>query len=195
MDFSTTDEHTPLRQAVAAIAAQFGNDYYTRKAEAREFTSELWQALGMHGYLGINIPEAYGGGGAGPVEVAIVCEETAAQGCPLLLLLVSSAICGEVISAYGTAHQRARWLPRLAAGAGKIVFAITEPDAGSNTHRLSTTAVRDGEDYLLRGQKYYICGIDVAAAVLVGARTGPGEPTGKAALSLLGVDTGAPGLT
>ena len=149
MDFSTADEHLALRQAVAAITAQFGNDYYTRKAEAREFTSELWQALGKHGYLGINIPEAYGGGGAGLVELAIVCEETAAQGCPLLLLLVSSAICGEVISAYGTAQQRARWLPRLAAGDGKIVFAITEPDAGSNTHRLSTTAVRDGEDYLL----------------------------------------------
>src|SRR5690242_8389198 len=63
MDFSTADEHLALRQAVAAITAQFGNDYYTRKAEAREFTSELWQALGKHGYLGINIPEAYGGGG------------------------------------------------------------------------------------------------------------------------------------
>jgi alkylation response protein AidB-like acyl-CoA dehydrogenase len=82
MDFSTAAEHLALRQAVAAITAQFGNDYYTRKAEAREFTSELWQALGKHGYLGINIPEAYGGGGAGLVELAIFCEETAAQGCP-----------------------------------------------------------------------------------------------------------------
>ena len=195
MDFSTADEHLALRQAVAAITAQFGNDYYTRKAEAREFTSELWQALGKHGYLGINIPEAYGGGGAGLVELAIVCEETAAQGCPLLLLLVSSAICGEVISAYGTVQQRALWLPRLATGDGKIVFAITEPDAGSNTHRLSTTAVRDGEDYLLRGQKYYISGIDEADAVLVVARTGTDERTGDAALSLLVVDTDAPGLT
>jgi alkylation response protein AidB-like acyl-CoA dehydrogenase len=195
MDFSTAAEHLALRQAVAAITAQFGNDYYTRKAEAREFTSELWQALGKHGYLGINIPEAYGGGGAGLVELAIVCEETAAQGCPLLLLLVSSAICGEVISAYGTAQQRARWLPRLAAGAGKIVFAITEPDAGSNTHRLSTTAVREGEDYLLCGQKYYISGIDEADAVLVVARTGTDERTGDAALSLLVVDTDASGLT
>jgi alkylation response protein AidB-like acyl-CoA dehydrogenase len=81
MDFSTTDEHMALRQAVAGIAARFGNDYYTRKAEAREFTSELWQALGKPGYLGINIPEDYGGGGAGLVELAVVCEETAAQGC------------------------------------------------------------------------------------------------------------------
>ena len=63
------------------------------------------------------------------MELAVVCEETAAQGCPLLLLLVSSAICGEVISTYGTVQQRARWLPRLATGDGKIVFAITERDA------------------------------------------------------------------
>jgi alkylation response protein AidB-like acyl-CoA dehydrogenase len=195
VDFSTTDEHIALRQAVAGIAARFGNEYYTRKAEAREFTSELWQALGKHGYLGINVAEDYGGGGAGLVELAIVCEETAAQGCPLLLLLVSSAICGEVISTYGTVQQRARWLPRLATGDGKIVFAITEPDAGSNTHRLSTTAVRDGEDYLLRGQKYYISGINEADAVLVVARTGTDERTGAAALSLFVVDTDAPGLT
>jgi alkylation response protein AidB-like acyl-CoA dehydrogenase len=81
MAFSTADEHLALRYAFAGIAAQFGNDYYTRKAEAREFTSELWQALGKHGYLGINIPEAYGGG-AGLVELVIVCEENSAQGCP-----------------------------------------------------------------------------------------------------------------
>src|ERR1700678_2720619 len=192
MDFSTADEHLALRQAVAAITAQFGNDYYTRKAEAREFTSELWQALGKHGYLGINIPEAYGGGGAGLAELAMVCEETAAQGCPLLLLLVSSAICGEVISTYGTVQQRARWLPRLATGDGKIVFAITEPDAGSNTHRLSTTAVRDGEDWVLHGTKYYISGVDEAEALLVVARTGQDEH--GAQLSLFIVPADAAGL-
>ena len=195
MDFGIRDEHRALRAAVADIAAGFGNDYYTRKAEAREFTSELWTALGKHGFLGVNVPEEYGGGGAGLTELAIVCEETAAQGCPLLLLLVSSAISGEVIGAYGTPEQRRRWLPRLASGEGKIVFAITEPDAGSNTHRLSTTAVRDGEEYLLRGQKYYISGVDEADAILVVARSGTDPGSGGAALSLFVVDTGAPGLT
>src|ERR1700720_132592 len=194
MDFSTAGEHLALRQAVAAITAQFGNDYYTRKAEAREFTSELWQALGKHGYLGINIPEAYGGGGAGLVELAIVCEETTAQGCPLLLLLVSSAICGEVISNYGDPDQRARWLPRLATGEGKIDLAIPEPRPGSNPHRLSTPAVPDGDDYLLNGQKYYISGVNEADAILVVARTGTDDQTGHAALSLFVVDTDAPGL-
>ena len=194
MDFGIPDEHRALRTAVADVAAGFGNDYYTRKAEAREFTGELWTALGKHGFLGVNIPEEYDGGGAGLTELAIVCEETAAQGCPLLLLLVSSAISGEVIGAYGTPAQRRRWLPGLASGEGKIVFAITEPDAGSNTHRLATTAVRDGGEYVLRGQKYYISGVDEAGAILVVARTGTG-PRGGAALSLFVVDTGTPGLT
>jgi alkylation response protein AidB-like acyl-CoA dehydrogenase len=194
MDFGIPDEHRALRTAVADVAAGFGNDYYTRKAEARDFTSELWTALGKLGYLGVNVAEEYGGGGAGLTELAIVCEETAAQGCPLLLLLVSSAISGEVIGAYGTPEQRERWLPRLASGEGRIVFAITEPDAGSNTHRLATTAVRDGSQYVLRGQKYYISGVDEADAILVVARTG-NDPEGRAALSLFVVDTTAAGLT
>ena len=194
MDFAVSVEHRELRAAVAGIAAGFGGDYYTRKAEAHEFTSELWAALGQQGYLGVNIAEEYGGGGAGLTELALVCEETAAQGCPLLLLLVSSAISAEVIGTYGTLYQRERWLPRLATGHGKIVFAITEPNAGSNTHRLSTTAERVGDEYVLRGQKYYISGVDEADAILVVTRTGF-DSQGGAALSLFLVDADSPGLT
>lgn len=182
-----------VRAAVGAIAGRFGGQYYARKADAREPTTELWRELGAHGYLGINIPEAYGGGGAGMAELVAVCEEVAARGCPLLLLLVSSAISGEVIAAYGTEEQRKTWLPRLATGEGTVVFAITEPDAGSNTHRLSTTAARDGDHYVLRGKKHYISGVDEADAVLVVARTGAGED-GRARLSLFIVDADAPGL-
>jgi alkylation response protein AidB-like acyl-CoA dehydrogenase len=193
LEYEESVEHTALRQAVRGIAADFGGDYYARKAEAREPTAELWGALGRLGYLGINLPEAYGGGGAGLVELAIVCEETAGQGCPLLLTLVSSAICGEVLTNYGTDAQRERWLPGVANGEGILVFAITEPDAGSNTHRLATTAVRDGDEWVLRGQKYYISGVDQADAVLVVARTATHEETGRADLSLFLVDTDAPG--
>ena len=194
MDFAVTEEHLALRGAVAKIAADFGGSYYARKAEAREFTSELWEALGRYGYLGVSIPEEYGGGGAGLAELAIVCEESAAQGCPLLLMIVSCAISAEVIAAYGTEEQRSTWLPGLADGTTKVVFAITEPDAGSNTHRLTTTAVRDGDGYRLNGQKYYISGVDEADAVLVVARTGTDGRTGDAALSLFLVDTDAAGL-
>jgi len=194
MDFAVDEEHQALRQAVGKIAADFGGAYYARKAEAREPTDELWQALGRYGYLGVAIPEAYGGGGAGLAELALVCEETAAQGCPLLLMIVSSAISAEVIAEYGTEEQRRTWLPGLADGSRKVVFAITEPDAGSNTHRLTTTAVRDGAGYRLTGQKYYISGVDEADAVLVVARTGTDERTGDARLSMFLVDTDAPGL-
>lgn len=192
MDFTDTEEHTALRRAVFEIASGFGGDYYASRAEAREPTVELWQALGKSGFIGVNIPEAYGGGGGGLVELAIVCEETAAAGCPLLLLLVSSAISGEVISRYGNEVQRERWLPRIAAGEGKVVFAITEPEAGSNTHRLSTTATKDGTEYVLRGTKYYISGVDEADAILVVARSGTVD--GRAQLSLFLVDSDATGL-
>ena len=194
MDFAVSDEHRALRGAVAKIAADFGGAYYARKAEAREFPTELWQALGRYGYLGVSIPEAYGGGGAGLAELALVCEESAAQGCPLLLMIVSSAISGVVIAEYGTDEQRQAWLPGLASGEKKVVFAITEPDAGSNTHRLTTTARRDADGYRLTGQKYYISGVDEADAILVVARTGTDESTSDATLSLFLVDPHAAGL-
>jgi alkylation response protein AidB-like acyl-CoA dehydrogenase len=194
MEFTETGHERELRQAVAAIAGKFGGGYYARKAAAGEPTTELWQALGDAGFIGVNIGEEHGGGGAGLAELAMVCEEAAGQGCPLLLLLVSSAICGEVISRYGTPQQRARWLPPLASGRAKMAFAITEPEAGSNSHRMATTAERDGDGWVLRGTKYYISGVDEAHALLVVARTGTDPATGRGRLSLFVVDADAAGL-
>jgi alkylation response protein AidB-like acyl-CoA dehydrogenase len=194
MDFTPNEDHAALRRAVAGICDGFGAHYYVERAEAHESTQELWSALGKHGYLGINIPEEYGGGGAGLAELTVVVEESAARGTPLLLLLVASAISGEVIATYGSDAQKQEYLPGLASGERKVVFAITEPDAGSNTHRISTTARRDGDDYVLRGEKYYISGVDEADAILVVARTSVDEVTGLGQLSLFLVDTEAPGL-
>ncbi|NMI00761.1 acyl-CoA dehydrogenase family protein [Pseudonocardia acidicola] len=194
MDFIDSDEHRDLRAAVGAIAAGFGGRYYAEHARAGEPCDELWAALGAAGFIGVNVPEAYGGGGGGLVELAMVCEEIAAQGTPLLLLLVSAAISAEVISEFGSDEQRKRWLPGLASGESKVVFAITEPDAGSNTHKLATTATRDaGGDWLLNGTKHYISGVDEADALLVVARSGRGED-GSARMSLFVVPTDAPGL-
>ena len=193
MEFAETAEHRGLRAAVADIARSFGPKYYTARAAERRPCAELWAALGEAGFIGVNIPQEYGGGGAGLTELAIVCEELAAQGTPLLLLLVSAAISGEVITEFGTDEQRKTWLPPLAAGTSKVVFAITEPDAGSNTHRLATRAVRDGDEWVLSGTKHYISGVDEAAALLVVARTGTDE-AGRARLSLFVVPTDAPGL-
>jgi len=193
VDFAESDEHRDLRAAVAAVTADFGGSYFVERARAGEPTQELWNALGKAGFVGVNIGEQYGGGGGGLVELALVCEESAAQGAPLLLLLVSSAISAEVIEEFGSDELKQRWLPGLADGSGKVVFAITEPDAGSNTHNLSTTAVRDGDHWVLNGTKHYISGVDEAEAIVVVARSGR-DDAGNARLSLFVVDADAPGL-
>ena len=181
MDFAETAEQLLLRSSVADLAARYGHPYWLGKARAGEKTRELWDEVGRLGYLGVSIPEDYGGGGHGIVELAIVAEELAAAGCPLLFIVVSPAICGSVIGRSGTAEQKERWLPALASGTTKMAFAITEPDAGSNSHRLSTVARRDGSDWVLAGRKTYISGVDEADAVLVvgraeDARTGTLRP-------------------
>ena len=193
MDFAETDEHQLLRRAVGDVAAQFGHRYYADTVRSGAKLDELWDALGALGFLGVHLPEEYGGGGAGITELAIVCEEVATAGCPLLLILVSAAICAELIAHFGTDAQRAEWLPSMAEG-GKIAFAITEADAGSNTHRLHTTAVRDGDVYRVNGGKTFISGVDEADQILVVVRTGTDEASGRALLSLLIVDTESAGL-
>jgi alkylation response protein AidB-like acyl-CoA dehydrogenase len=192
--FTETDEHRDLRAAVGAIAARFGPDYYTAHARAGTPCDELWAELGKAGFIGVNAPQAYGGGGGGLVELSIVCEELAAQGTPILFLLVNSAIAAEVIAEFGNDALRERWLPGLADGSLKVAFAITEPDAGSNTHRLATRAEKLGDEWVLNGTKYYITGLDEAAAVLVVARSGR-DGSGRERLSLFVVPTDTPGLS
>ena len=194
MDFLETSEQQLLRESVGKIAADFGHDYFLRQSRADGRATELWRALGEAGFMGVNLPEEHGGSGQGILELAMVAEEVAAQGCPLLLMVVSPAICGGIIARYGSAEQRERWLPTLADGTSLLAFAITEPDAGSNSHNLSTTARRDGDGWVLNGRKYYISGVDEAEAILVVARTGVDETTGRGRLSLFLVDTDAAGL-
>ena len=188
MNFREPEEHQDLRAAVAAVTNRFGSDYFAERAAAHEPTNELWLALAKQGFIGINFPEEFGGGGAGMAELAIVCEETAASGCPLLLMLVSSAISGELLTRYGSPDQQREWLPRMASGETKVVFAITEPNAGSNTRNITTSAKRDGGHYLISGTKYYISGVDEAGALIVVTRTAPER------LSLFLVPSDAPGL-
>jgi alkylation response protein AidB-like acyl-CoA dehydrogenase len=193
MDFTETDEHRMLRASVAAMAADYGHDYLRAKAKAGEKTDELWAAAGKAGFLGVAVPEEYGGGGGGMVELAIVAEEISAAGCPLLLIVVSPAIAATVIATSGSAEQRDRWLPGFADGSVKMSFAITEPDAGSNAHNITTTARRnpDGDGWLLFGQKYYISGVDETDATLVVARMQDSKGTLRPAMFI--VPTDAPG--
>ncbi len=193
MSYVETEEQQMLRRQVREIGRKYGREYYAEKAKEGLSPTELWEEVGRHGFIGVNTPEEYGGGGLGIYELAIVCEELAVAGCPLLLLLVSPAICTTVIAKFGTDAQKERWLPRLASGESKMAFAITEPNAGSNTHRLETSATPEGEGWVLNGTKYYISGADDAEAILVVTRTG-GAEGGRGRLSLFIVDADAPGL-
>jgi alkylation response protein AidB-like acyl-CoA dehydrogenase len=192
MSFTETDEQQELRKAVAAMAASYGPDYYLEKARAGEHTTELWSEAGKLGFIGVNLPEEYGGGGAGMYELAVVGEELNAAGCGLLMMVVSPAINGTIIARYGTESQKQRWLPGLASGEIIMAFGVTEPDAGSNTHKITTTARRDGDDWLLTGRKYYVSGVDHAQAILIVARTEDAK-TGKLKPALFVFPTDTPG--
>lgn len=169
-DVGESDEQTSLRAAVRDLGARYGMSYTTEKVEADLPPSELWAEAGRLGFLGVNLPEEYGGGGAGIYELALVEEELAAQGCGLLLMVVSQAINGTILSRYGTEEQKRNWLPGIASGEVITSFAITEADAGSNSHQITSTARRVGDEWVLRGQKTYISGVDQSAATLVVAK-------------------------
>ena len=190
--FTESEERQELRKAVAKLAGKYGGDWFAQKARAGEKTTELWLEIGKNGYLGINIPEEYGGGGGGIGDIAAVCEELATAGCPLLLMVVSPAICGTIISKYGTDEQKQRWLPGICDGTSTMAFAITEPDAGTNTHNITTTARKDGDEWVLNGRKIYISGVDEADNVLVVARAEDAK-TGKVKPVLFVVPTDAAG--
>lgn len=192
MNFDLSPEQRQLRDAVAALGRRYGHAYFVAKAKADEPTTELWDEAGKLGYLGVSVPEQYGGGGAGITELGIVCEELAAAGCPLLLLVVTPAIAGTILARHGTAQQRADFLPGIADGSLRVAFAITEPEAGSNFHRLGTHARREGDQWVLSGRKCFISGLESAGYVLVVARTGSGDRL-RPALFL--VPTDAPGLS
>jgi alkylation response protein AidB-like acyl-CoA dehydrogenase len=187
-----TEEHKALRSAVAALGRRYGRDYLVQAVAAGKPPTELWSEAGKLGYLGVNLPEAYGGGGGGITELSIVLEELGAAGSPLLMLIVSPAICGTVISRFGTEAQKQTWLPGLADGTRLMAFGITEPDAGSNSHRITTTARKDGTDWLLTGRKVFISGVDIADAVLVVGRTEDAR-TGRLKPCLFIVPTDAEG--
>ncbi|WP_324783406.1 acyl-CoA dehydrogenase family protein [Streptomyces sp. H51] len=166
-----TEEHQALRSAVAALGRRYGRDYITGLAREGRHPDELWAEAAKLGYLGVNLPEEYGGGGGGIAELSIVLEELGAAGCPLLMMVVSPAICGTVIARFGTEEQKRQWLPGLADGTRRMAFGITEPDAGSNSHRITTTARKDGADWLLTGRKVFVSGVDIADATLIVGRT------------------------
>ncbi|MFE7515658.1 acyl-CoA dehydrogenase family protein [Streptomyces sp. NPDC057540] len=178
-----TEELSALRAAVSALGHRHGPGF-DRAA--------LWAEAGKLGYLGVNLPEEYGGGGGGMAELSVVLEEAGAAGAPLLMMVVSPAICGTVIARFGTEEQKRAWLPGLADGSRTMAFGITEPDAGSNSHRITTTATRTEEGWVLNGRKVFVSGVDIADATLIVGRTSDAR-TGSLKPCLFVVPRDAPG--
>ena len=194
LDLIPSDEEREIRAAVRGICGSFPEDYSRRKHAEGEPPTELWDALAEKGYLGVNLPEEWGGGGLGMSGLAAVGEEISSAGKSLLLIVVSPAIVGSILARHGTDQQKEQWLRGIAAGTTKVAFAITEPDAGTNSHNLATSLERRGDRFLLRGQKTFISAIEHADAVLVVARSR--LPDGQLGLpSLCLVDVDAPGFT
>jgi alkylation response protein AidB-like acyl-CoA dehydrogenase len=193
MSFIESEERRELRKVVGELGKKYGYKWFNQQARTGGHTTELWLEAGKLGFLGVNLPEQYGGGGGGMADLSIVLEELGAAGCPLLMMVVSPSICGTVISRFGTDEQKQHWLPGLADGTTIMAFAITEPDAGSNSHQITTTARRTEDGWSLTGRKVFISGLDVAKAILVVGRTEDAK-TGKLKPALFIVPIDAPGV-
>jgi acyl-CoA dehydrogenase len=191
MDFSFTPEQDQIRAAIERLCAPFDADYWLRKDREGGFPEEFHRALASAGWLGIAMPEAYGGAGLGITEAALMMQTIAESGAGFSgASAVHMNIFGlHPVVVFGTDAQKRRWLPPLIAGDDRACFAVTEPDAGLNTRRLKTRAVRDGDHYVVSGQKVWISTAQVATKVLLLARTTPIEEAhGTGGLSLFYTD-------
>jgi alkylation response protein AidB-like acyl-CoA dehydrogenase len=190
----TAEHHPMLRDSVRKLVSRFGRRYFQDITKRGAKPDELWAELGTSGFLGVHVAEEYGGGGGGMADYNVIVEEVAAQGCPILSLVIGS-ICGPIIEQHASAGLKAEWLPGLASGKKRIAFAITEPDAGSNTHKVSTVARRRGDRYVLNGTKYWTSAVDESDAIMVVARGEELDDRGRGQLSLFLVSPDAPGLS
>jgi alkylation response protein AidB-like acyl-CoA dehydrogenase len=198
MDFELNQGQRMIRDFVERLSTRYGREYWLRKAQSGEPPEEMWQELGKGGYLGMLVPEAYDGAGLGMLDMDIFLEALGEKGTPLLFLVVSTVMGTLALVRHGSEEQKRRFLPPLASGGLKLCFALTEPDAGSNSFRISSMAKRDGRGWILNGRKTYISGADEADYILTVARTTPYDDASpkdkRKGLSLFLVPTDARGL-
>lgn len=190
----TAEHHAMLRDSVGKLVGRFGRRYFQGITKRGEKPNELWAELGAAGFLGVHVAEDFGGGGGGMADYNVIVEEVAAQGCPILSLVIGS-ICAPIIQSHASEDIKRDWLPGLAAGTKRLAFAITEPDAGSNTHKVSTVARRNGNGWVLKGTKYWTSAVDESDAIMVVARGEDFDDRGRGQLSLFLVPPDAPGLS
>lgn len=191
MHFALTPEQEHIRDAIERVCAPFDADYWLRKDRDGGFPDDFHRALADSGWLGIAMPEAYGGSGLGISEAAWMMHTISATGAGLSgASAVHMNIFGlHPVVVFGTDEQKKRWLPRLIAGQDKACFGVTEPNTGLNTLKLTTRAVRQGDHYVVHGQKVWISTAQVANKILLLARTTPMEDAkGTQGLSLFYTD-------
>jgi len=177
MDFEFSAEQRQIREQVLALCSRFDMQYWLRRDEEGGFPEDFYRAVAEAGWLGIAMPEAYGGAGLSITEAAIMMQAVAEAGGGLS---AASAIHMNIfglhpVVLFGTEEQKRRMLPPLIRGDAKACFAVTEPTTGLNTTKLRTRAVRDGDRYILSGQKVWISTAQVADHMLIIARTTPVE--------------------
>jgi alkylation response protein AidB-like acyl-CoA dehydrogenase len=196
-DFRLSDEHEALRKTVEAfahdVAAPVIGDYYERA----EFPYPLVAQMGQMGLFGLPIPEEYGGMGGDYVALCVAIEELARVDSSLAITLEAAVSLGAMpILRFGTDAQRAEWLPRLASGEALGAFGLTEPGGGTDAGATRTTAVLDGDEWVINGTKAFITnsGTSITAFVTVAAVTGE-KPGGGKEISTILVPAGTPGLT
>src|SRR4051812_29140969 len=177
MDFSLTSDQEAIREGVAKICARFGDDYWLRRDREGGFPHDFHAALAEAGWLGIAMPPEFGGAGLGITEAALMMRTIAESGAGLSgASAVHMNIFGvNPVVVFGTEDQKQRWLPPLIRGEDKACFAVTEPNAGLDTTKIKTRAVRDGGDYVISGQKVWISTAQVANKMMILARTTPLE--------------------
>jgi acyl-CoA dehydrogenase len=177
MDFALSPEQEAIQKAVGQICARFGDDYWLEHDRRGGFPTELHQALAADGWLGIAIPEAYGGSGLGITEAALMMQTISHSGAGMSgASAVHMNIFGlNPVVVFGSEEQKRRMLPPLIAGHERACFAVTEPNTGLDTTHLKTRAVLTGDRYVVNGQKVWISTAQVAEKVLLLARTTPLE--------------------
>jgi len=181
VDFAFSAEQDAIRAAIGKICAGFDADYWLQKDTHGGFPEDFHRALARDGWLGVAMPERYGGAGLGITEAAIMMEAVAESGAGMSgASAVHMNIFGlNPVVVFGSDAQKQRWLPPLIRGEDQACFCVTEPDAGLNTTRLRTKAVRQGEHYLVSGQKIWISTAQVTNKMLLLARTTPLEAVAK----------------
>lgn len=175
MQFALTEDQRNIRTEIEKLCARFDDAYWLARDRDAAFPEDFYRAVAAGGWLGIAMPEAYGGAGLGITEAAVMMRTISESGAGM-----SGASCVHMnifglqpVVVFGTDAQKARMLPPLIAGKDKACFAVTEPDAGLNTTQLKTRAERHGDHYVVTGQKIWISTAQVATKVLLLARTTP----------------------